>query len=163
MLPFPTSQSSLVLPSPILSHRLSTATMPTKPPTTRAPSTTTRPPTAVTGPFFPQGDTATYKDLLLFEERLKMNASMLRRRKGRYEGECGEREESVPSGARINRLPERSENQARAEREPRSSGAREQSTSEVRRSLPSGARRSLPSEARDHRTREGRPSSPSGS
>ncbi|KAI5448989.1 hypothetical protein NCC49_005699 [Naganishia albida] len=44
-----------------------------------------RPPTAVTGPYQPPGDTATYRDLLLFEERLKMNASMLARRRGRYE------------------------------------------------------------------------------
>ncbi|GHJ89600.1 hypothetical protein NliqN6_6002 [Naganishia liquefaciens] len=41
-----------------------------------------RPPTA---PFHPSSDTTTYKDLLLFEERLKMNARMLKRRKRRYE------------------------------------------------------------------------------
>lgn len=38
-------------------------------------------------PFHPHGDTATYRDLLLFEERLKMNAEMLRRRRRRYSSE----------------------------------------------------------------------------
>ncbi|KAG7535899.1 hypothetical protein FFLO_03645 [Filobasidium floriforme] len=36
-------------------------------------------------PFHPLADTTTYKDLLLFEERLKMNAQMLNRRRRRYE------------------------------------------------------------------------------
>lgn len=40
-----------------------------------------------TAPFHPHGDTATYRDLLLFEERLKMNAEMLRRRRRRYNSE----------------------------------------------------------------------------
>jgi len=35
--------------------------------------------------FQPQSDAATYRDLLLFEERLKTNASRLRRRKRRYQ------------------------------------------------------------------------------
>ncbi|WVR08398.1 hypothetical protein IAU60_005453 [Kwoniella sp. DSM 27419] len=35
-------------------------------------------------PYHPPGDTATYRDLLLFEERLKSNAEMLRRRRQRY-------------------------------------------------------------------------------
>jgi hypothetical protein len=35
-------------------------------------------------PFHPPADTSTYRDLLLFEERLKMNAHMLRRRRRRY-------------------------------------------------------------------------------
>ncbi|ORX41234.1 Spo7-like protein-domain-containing protein [Kockovaella imperatae] len=35
-------------------------------------------------PYFPPSDTSTYRDLLLFEERLKMNAEMLRRRRRRY-------------------------------------------------------------------------------
>lgn len=39
------------------------------------------------GYFHPTADTSTYRDLLLFEERLKMNAEMLRRRRRRY---CGE-------------------------------------------------------------------------
>jgi hypothetical protein len=39
-------------------------------------------------PFHPLADTTTYKDLLLFEERLKMNAQMLNRRRRRYEGVC---------------------------------------------------------------------------
>jgi hypothetical protein len=38
-------------------------------------------------PFHPLADTTTYKDLLLFEERLKMNAQMLNRRRRRYEGQ----------------------------------------------------------------------------
>jgi hypothetical protein len=40
-----------------------------------------------TAPFHPHGDTATYRDLLLFEERLKMNAEMLRKRRRRYNSE----------------------------------------------------------------------------
>jgi hypothetical protein len=40
-------------------------------------------------PFYPLADTTTYKDLLLFEERLKMNAQMLNRRRRRYEGQSG--------------------------------------------------------------------------
>ena len=43
---------------------------------------------APNAPFHPHGDMATYRDLLLFEERLKMNAEMLRRRRRRYMGEC---------------------------------------------------------------------------
>ncbi|WWC92145.1 uncharacterized protein L201_007099 [Kwoniella dendrophila CBS 6074] len=35
-------------------------------------------------PYHPPADTATYRDLLLFEERLKSNAEMLRRRRQRY-------------------------------------------------------------------------------
>lgn len=38
-------------------------------------------------PFHPMSDQATYRDLLLFEERLKMNAEMLRKRRRRYNGE----------------------------------------------------------------------------
>ncbi|KAI0275127.1 hypothetical protein BC834DRAFT_814448 [Gloeopeniophorella convolvens] len=37
------------------------------------------------GSFFPPNDQATYRDLLLFEERLKMNALLLNRRKSRYQ------------------------------------------------------------------------------
>ncbi|KDQ11167.1 hypothetical protein BOTBODRAFT_114838 [Botryobasidium botryosum FD-172 SS1] len=37
------------------------------------------------GSFQPPSDQATYRDLLLFEERLKTNAARLRRRKGRYQ------------------------------------------------------------------------------
>ncbi|KAG1855647.1 hypothetical protein DFJ58DRAFT_785864 [Suillus subalutaceus] len=35
--------------------------------------------------FHPSNDTATYRDLLLFEERLKTNAAQLQRRKSRYQ------------------------------------------------------------------------------
>jgi hypothetical protein len=35
--------------------------------------------------FYPSSDTATYRDLLLFEERLKSNAAQLQRRKSRYQ------------------------------------------------------------------------------
>ncbi|KAI0001556.1 hypothetical protein BJV77DRAFT_958231, partial [Russula vinacea] len=35
--------------------------------------------------FFPPNDPATYRDLLLFEERLKTNALILNRRKSRYQ------------------------------------------------------------------------------
>jgi len=35
--------------------------------------------------FFPPNDQATYRDLLLFEERLKTNALILNRRKSRYQ------------------------------------------------------------------------------
>ena len=38
------------------------------------------------GPFHPQNDSTTYRDLLLFEERLKSNALNLKRRKKRYQG-----------------------------------------------------------------------------
>ncbi|RSH78351.1 uncharacterized protein EHS24_002074 [Apiotrichum porosum] len=41
---------------------------------------------APTAPYNPAPDTSTYRDLLLFEERLKMNAEMLRRRRRRYSG-----------------------------------------------------------------------------
>ncbi|EIN13818.1 hypothetical protein PUNSTDRAFT_56786 [Punctularia strigosozonata HHB-11173 SS5] len=36
------------------------------------------------GTFYPSNDSATYRDLLLFEERLKTNAAALKRRKSRY-------------------------------------------------------------------------------
>ncbi|WVW81029.1 hypothetical protein I302_103020 [Kwoniella bestiolae CBS 10118] len=52
-------------------------------PSTSGSSTPTRPhPLA---PYHPPADTATYRDLLLFEERLKSNAEMLRRRRKRYQ------------------------------------------------------------------------------
>lgn len=38
------------------------------------------------GSFCPPNDNATYRDLLLFEERLKTNAASLQRRKSRYQG-----------------------------------------------------------------------------
>ncbi|KAI0686583.1 hypothetical protein C8Q76DRAFT_761539 [Earliella scabrosa] len=38
-----------------------------------------------TGSFYPPNDAATYRDLLLFEERLKTNAASLNRRKRRYQ------------------------------------------------------------------------------
>jgi len=38
-------------------------------------------------PFNPSADQATFRDLLLFEERLKMNAEMLRKRRRRYSGQ----------------------------------------------------------------------------
>ena len=41
---------------------------------------------SVNTPYHPGSDTATFRDLLLFEERLKMNAEMLRRRRRRYSG-----------------------------------------------------------------------------
>ena len=34
---------------------------------------------------YPVADSATFKDLLLFEERLKRNAGLLKRRKARYQ------------------------------------------------------------------------------
>ncbi|KAF5384401.1 hypothetical protein D9615_003114 [Tricholomella constricta] len=37
------------------------------------------------GSFYPPNDVATYRDLLLFEERLKSNATNLQRRKSRYQ------------------------------------------------------------------------------
>lgn len=37
------------------------------------------------GSVYPQDDVATYRDLLLFEERLKMTAAALQRRKLRYQ------------------------------------------------------------------------------
>jgi hypothetical protein len=37
-------------------------------------------------PFQPPADGATYRDLLLFEERLKTNAARLRRTRTRYQG-----------------------------------------------------------------------------
>lgn len=39
------------------------------------------------GSFSPAGESATYKDLLFFEERLKANAANLKRRKSRYQRE----------------------------------------------------------------------------
>ncbi|KAF8633485.1 hypothetical protein AX15_001411 [Amanita polypyramis BW_CC] len=44
-----------------------------------------RPALSSTGSFHPQNDAATYRDLLLFEERLKSNALILQRRKARYQ------------------------------------------------------------------------------
>ena len=38
--------------------------------------------------FTPIADHITYRELLRFEERLKQNASALRKRKRRYECEC---------------------------------------------------------------------------
>jgi hypothetical protein len=35
--------------------------------------------------FYPPNDPATYRDLLMFEERLKSNAASLQRRKSRYQ------------------------------------------------------------------------------
>jgi hypothetical protein len=35
--------------------------------------------------FYPQNDNTTYRDLLLFEERLKTNAASLQSRKSRYQ------------------------------------------------------------------------------
>jgi hypothetical protein len=47
------------------------------------------PPTMIPkGSFHPPHDTATYRDLLMFEERLKSNASSLKRRKRRYQCAC---------------------------------------------------------------------------
>ncbi|KAF9648205.1 hypothetical protein BDM02DRAFT_3115661 [Thelephora ganbajun] len=44
------------------------------------------PPTMIPkGSFHPPHDPATYRDLLMFEERLKSNASLLKRRKRRYQ------------------------------------------------------------------------------
>lgn len=43
------------------------------------------PPRSSKGSFSPPNDNATYKDLLLFEERLKINAASLQRRKSRYQ------------------------------------------------------------------------------
>lgn len=40
------------------------------------------------GSFAPPNDNTTYRDLLLFEERLKTNALNLQRRKSRYQREC---------------------------------------------------------------------------
>jgi hypothetical protein len=37
------------------------------------------------GSYYPPNDAATYRDLLLFEERLKTNAASLQGRKGRYQ------------------------------------------------------------------------------
>jgi len=43
------------------------------------------PPPQQRGIFHPPNDVATYRDLLLFEERLKTNAANLKRRKSRYQ------------------------------------------------------------------------------
>lgn len=48
-------------------------------------TTSLMPPRSSRGSFSPPNDTATYKDLLLFEERLKINAASLQRRKSRYQ------------------------------------------------------------------------------
>ncbi|KAJ8490066.1 hypothetical protein ONZ51_g2554 [Trametes cubensis] len=42
-------------------------------------------PPSPSGSFYPPNDAATYRDLLLFEERLKTNAASLHRRKRRYQ------------------------------------------------------------------------------
>ncbi|ODN78280.1 hypothetical protein L202_03927 [Cryptococcus amylolentus CBS 6039] len=55
--------------------------MPPRPPN-RNVSSPLRP--APNAPYHPPTDTATYRDLLLFEERLKSNAEMLKRRRRRY-------------------------------------------------------------------------------
>ena len=47
-----------------------------------------RPNSSYRGSFSPPNDNATYKDLLLFEERLKFNAASLQRRKSRYQRVC---------------------------------------------------------------------------
>lgn len=44
-----------------------------------------RPRSPATQPYYPTADTATFRDLLLFEERLKRNAGLLKRRKSRYQ------------------------------------------------------------------------------
>ncbi|BEI93719.1 uncharacterized protein CcaverHIS019_0601780 [Cutaneotrichosporon cavernicola] len=76
---------------PSLSPSPSFATPPSRERTrTRTPSAPGRPPSPMprrpgsAAPFHPAADTGTYRDLLLFEERLKMNAEMLRRRRRRY-------------------------------------------------------------------------------
>jgi hypothetical protein len=51
---------------------------PTRPMPSRTPS---RP----TSAFHPPTDAATFRDLVLFEERLKSNAALLKRRKRRYQ------------------------------------------------------------------------------
>jgi hypothetical protein len=48
-------------------------------------TTSLMPPRSSKGSFSPPNDNATYKDLLLFEERLKINAASLQRRKSRYQ------------------------------------------------------------------------------
>lgn len=76
--------------------------------TSSSSSRSSTPPTIIrphpTAPFHPHGDTATYRDLLLFEERLKMNAEMLRRRRRRYNSEfissiCSENDKLGKSAA----------------------------------------------------------------
>ena len=42
-------------------------------------------PSPKNGAFYPSNDPNTYRDLLLFEERLKTNAASLNRRKRRYQ------------------------------------------------------------------------------
>lgn len=46
------------------------------------------PPRSARGSFDPPNDVATYRDVLLFEERLKTNAANLQRRKARYQRAC---------------------------------------------------------------------------
>jgi hypothetical protein len=148
---------------PIILFHLTTTNTMSRPSPPRQPST--RPPTAVTGPFFPAGDTATFKDLLLFEERLKMNASMLRRRKGRYEGESprmrrrAERGESSPRARRgfstecvigRARMPSASQTIPRARREESVSKRSEEAlSSEPKRKRGRGPAR-IPSPAREN-------------
>lgn len=48
--------------------------------------------------FAPPSDIASFKDLLLFEERLKQNAALLRSRKRKYEGALGTRPFAGSSG-----------------------------------------------------------------
>ncbi|OXB37048.1 hypothetical protein J007_03154 [Cryptococcus neoformans] len=55
---------------------------PISPPNRSQTSSPIRP--APNAPYHPPADTSTYRDLLLFEERLKSNAEMLRRRRRRY-------------------------------------------------------------------------------
>jgi hypothetical protein len=50
-----------------------------------------RAPSRTTTAFHPPMDAATFRDLLLFEERLKSNASILKRRKRRYQCACSAR------------------------------------------------------------------------
>ncbi|GMK58323.1 hypothetical protein CspeluHIS016_0503550 [Cutaneotrichosporon spelunceum] len=65
--------------TPPLRQRTGTPSPPGRPP---SPMPRRRPGSAA--PFHPAADAATYRDLLLFEERLKMNAEMLRKRRRRY-------------------------------------------------------------------------------
>jgi hypothetical protein len=44
-----------------------------------------RTPSRPTSAFHPPTDAATFRDLVLFEERLKSNAALLKRRKRRYQ------------------------------------------------------------------------------
>jgi len=44
-------------------------------------------------PFAPAPEPAAFRDLLIFEERLKQNAARLIRRRRKYGGECGQARE----------------------------------------------------------------------